>query len=111
MKENIYLNRTLQCRTDLETCCRRQSNGVPGRGDWFAPDSDTRLPFGSEALPYDIYQNHQSQVVHLHRRNYVNNRSFGIYRCVIPTNAVHDDNDPSVGETVYVGIYATVGGI
>ena len=110
MKENIYLNRTLQCRTDLETCCRRQSNGIPGRGDWFAPGSDTRLPFVGED-PHGIYEDRQSQVVHLHRRNYVNNRPFGIYRCVIPTNAVHDDSDPSVGETVYVGIYAKEGGI
>ena len=111
MKEDIDLNRTLQCRTDLETCCRRQSNGIPGRGDWFAPDSNTRLPFGKEALPYGIYEDRKSQVVHLRRRNYVNNRPFGIYRCVIPTNAVHNDSDPSVGETVYVGIYAREGGI
>ena len=110
MKENIYLNRTLQCRTDLETCCRSQSNGIPGRGDWFTPGSDTRLPFGSETR-YGIYEDRQSQVVHLRRRNYVINRPFGIYRCVIPTNAVHDDNDPSVGETVYVGIYDKEGGI
>ena len=102
MSENK--NHTLQCRTDLNTCCRSQSNGIPGRGDWFAPGSDTRLPFGSED-EYGIYEDRESQVVHLRRRNYVNNRPFGIYRCIIPTNAVHNDNDPSVGETVYVGIY------
>ena len=110
MSENIYLNRTLQCRTDLETCCRRQSNGIPGRGDWFAPGSDTRLAFGAEN-PYGTYQDRKSQVVHLRRRNYVNNYPFGVYRCVIPTNAVHDDSNPSVGETVYVGIYTKEGGI
>ena len=27
-----------------------------------------------------------------------------LYRCVIPTNAVHNDSDPSVGEAVYVGL-------
>ena len=33
----------------------------------------------------------------------------GIYRCEIPTNAVHDNNDISVRESVYVGLYATGG--
>ena len=33
----------------------------------------------------------------------------GIYRCDIPTIAVHDDNDISVRETVYVGLYPTDG--
>ena len=33
----------------------------------------------------------------------------GIYRCDIPTVAVHDDNDLSVRETVYVGLYASGG--
>ena len=97
-------NDTLQCNTDLSTCCRSQSNGIPGRGDWFAPGSDTRLPFGSEDQPHDIYEDRQTQVVHLRRRYYTNTQPSGIYCCVIPTNAVNDDNG-SVGETVYVGIY------
>ena len=33
----------------------------------------------------------------------------GIYRCDIPTVTVHDDNDLSVRETVYVGLYASAG--
>ena len=33
----------------------------------------------------------------------------GIYLCDIATNAVHDDNDISVRESVYVGLYATGG--
>ena len=95
-------NNTLQCHTNLEACCRLQPNGIPGRGDWFAPGNDTRLPFGND--PGDIYEDRRHQVVHLKRRRsaYV---SSGIYRCVIPTNAVHNDSDPSVGETVYVGLY------
>ena len=99
---------TLQCHTDLSTCCRRQSNGIPGRGDWFAPGSDTRLPFGSERENYKaIYEDRQNQVVHLRRTNFIKDGETvdGIYRCVIPTNAVHDDSDGSVGETVYVGLY------
>ena len=93
---------TLQCHTDLETCCRRQSNGIPGHGDWFAPGSDTRLPFDN--APGAIYEDLQHQVVHLKRRHSAA-RPAGIYHCVIPTNAVHNDSDPSVGETVYVGLY------
>ena len=57
---------TLQCHTDLETCCRSQSNGIPGRGDWFAPGSDTRLPFGND--PGRIYEDRRHQVVYLKRR-------------------------------------------
>ena len=106
-------NNTLQCHTDLSTCCRRQPNGIPGRGDWFAPGSDTRLPFYSSRD--SIQEDRQHQVVHLRHRYYyyaVNETSrSGIYRCVIPTNAVHNDSDASVGETVYVGLYTSGGGM
>ena len=96
-------NNTVQCRTDLSTCCRNTH-----RGDWFPPGSDTRLPFPSEAG--GIYEDRQAQVVHIHRRNNANGPS-GIYCCVIATNAVHNDSDQSVGETVYVGLYGSGGGI
>ena len=33
----------------------------------------------------------------------------GIYRCDIATNAVHDNNDISVRDSVYVGLYANGG--
>ena len=96
-------NNTIQCHTDLVTCCRV---GIH-RGHWFAPGSNTRLPF--IAAGSDIYETHTDQKVHLHRRNNANGPS-GIYRCVIPTNAVHDDSDESVGETVYIGLYGSGGG-
>ena len=35
----------------------------------------------------------------------------GIYRCDIPTVAVHDDSDRSVRATVYVGLYTASGGM
>ena len=92
---------TVQCHTDLDTCCR-SSQGI-NRGDWFAPDNDTRLPFPNEN-PVNFYEDRQAQVVHLRRKNNASGPS-GIYRCNIGTIAVHDDNDPSVGETVYVGLY------
>ena len=53
-------------------------------------------------------EDRRSQVVHIRHRNNPTGPS-GIYRCVIPTNAVHDDSDPSVGETVYVGLYGNGG--
>ena len=48
--------------------------------------------------------------VNLRRRNDVM-RPSGIYHCDIPTAAVHNDTDPSVRETVYVGLYASGGNI
>ena len=97
---------TVQCHTDLDTCCRSEQG--MHIGDWFAPGSDTRLPFSSEGG--DIYEARRDMVVHLRRRNNPTGPS-GIYRCVIATNAVHDDSDLSVGETVYVGLYGSGGGI
>ena len=99
-------NNTVQCHTDLSSCCRSEQ-GLH-RGDWFAPDSDTRLPFPGEGG--DIYEDRQDQVVHLLRSSNANGPS-GIYRCVVATLAVHDDSDPSVGETVYVGLYDSGQGI
>ena len=98
-------NNTVQCHTDLVACCRSQPNGVPGRGDWFAPGNKTRLPFHNENGQPDIHEDRQNMVVHIRRTNNANGPS-GIYRCVIPTNATHNVSDPSVGEAVYVGLYA-----
>ena len=97
---------TVQCHTDLGTCCR-SSQGIH-RGDWLAPGSDTRLPFPNEGG--DIFEDRRDQVVHLHRRNNANGPS-GIYRCVIATHAIHDDSDQSIREIVYVGLYASGQGI
>ena len=100
-------NNTVQCHTDLSTCCR--SDYGLHRGDWFAPDSEMRVPFRNENGESDIYEDRQAQVVHLRRRNNPTGPT-GIYRCVIATNTVHDDSDQSVGETVYVGLYYGSGG-
>ena len=91
----------VQCHTDLETCC----SGAQGshRGDWYFPIG-TRLPFY-----VDIHEWRVAQRVDLRRRNSTTS-PVGIYRCDIPTNAVHDDTDISVRETVYVGLYTASGG-
>ena len=99
---------TVQCHTDLDTCCRNEQ-GIH-RGDWFPPGSDTRLNFSNDASGCTcMYEERRSQVVHIRRRNNPTGPS-GIYRCVIATNAVHNNSDQSVGETVYVGLYGSGGG-
>ena len=97
-------NNTVQCRTDLITCCATEQ--ASPRGDWFFPDG-TRLPIFSQ--PGNIKESLQLQVVHIRRLNNAIGPS-GIYRCLVGTNATHDDNDPSVGEAVYVGLYHNGGG-
>ena len=99
---------TVQCHTDLSTCCSPYQ-GLH-RGQWFAPGSDTELPLPDEAIDCTcMFEDRKDQVVHIRRRNNANGPS-GIYRCVLATNALHDDSDESVGETVYVGIYGSGGG-
>ena len=93
---------TVRCHTDLTSCCAgyvRQH-----RGDWYFPDGD-RLPFSGFG---DITEARLAQRVDIRRRNNADSPS-GIYRCEIPTNAVHHETDISVRETVYVGLYATGG--
>ena len=95
---------SVQCITDLETCCSN-TEGMH-RGDWFRPDG-TRLPISSD--PGDIFEQRLNQRVDLRRRNNPTG-PVGIYRCDIPTDAVHDDNSNSVRDTVYVGLYPPSGG-
>ena len=97
---------TVQCMTDLYSCC----TGAQGihRGDWYFPDG-TRLPFSGDYEPLGyIYENREAERVALHHRNNANS-PVGIYRCDIPTIAVHDDSDRSVRATVYVGLYTSGG--
>ena len=95
----------VRCHTDLSTCCG--SSQGDHRGDWYFPDG-SRLE--SSSLGGDIYRSRGDMRVNLRRRNNAMGPS-GIYRCDIPTDAVHDDNDLSVRDTVYVGLYASGGNI
>ena len=88
------------CRTDLETCCRNE-DGLH-RGQWFFPDG---VPLQTNG---DIYVFEKPQRVELRRANSATSPT-GIYRCEIPTDAVHDDTDISVRATVYVGLYTSEG--
>ena len=87
------------CHTYLSTCC----SGPQGihRGDWYFPDG-TILPFADRSVPIGLARASQIAVI---RRTTATGPT-GIYRCRIATNAVHSDTDKSVGETVYVGLYA-----
>ena len=98
-----YYN-SVQCHTDLGTCCR-DIHGVH-RGDWFFPNG-TRLPFSGDG---DIIEDRTAQRVDIRRTNSATS-PVGIYCCDIPTIAVHDDDDRSVRDTVYVGLYTGSGGM
>ena len=88
------------CHTDLPTCC----SGSQGahRGDWSFPDG-TPLEFTGP-----IYLGRAAQRAIIRRTTATG--PTGIYRCDIPTIAVHRVTDISVGETVYVGLYPADGG-
>ena len=93
---------SVQCHTDLSTCCSGSQGSY--RGDWYFPDG-TRLPFSG-----DIYEGRGAQRVDLRRTS--SPEPTGIYRCDIPTNAVHHDTNTSVvRDTVYVGLYSGSKGI
>ena len=91
---------SVRCHTDLSTCCSGAQG--PHRGDWYFPDG-TQLSFADGS---DIYEVRLAQGVDL-RRN-ANDKN-GMYRCDIPTNAVHDESDTNVRDTVYVGLYYSQG--
>lgn len=93
------MSNSVQCHTDLHTCCTAMQGSH--RGDWYFPNG-SRLSFSGSG---DIHQVRDDRRVDLHRRH--ENKS-GIYRCDIPTLAVHDD-DTSVQDTVYVGLYHSGG--
>ena len=93
---------SVQYHTHLSTCCT-YSQG-PHRGDWYFPDG-TRLPFSGDGG--DIYEDRDAQRIVIRHRNNANS-PVGIYRCDIPTVAVHVDDDR---DTVYVGLYTASGGM
>ena len=95
-----YVRNSVQCHTDLETCCSGSQG--PHRGDWYFPDG-TRLPFSG-----DMYEGRGAQRVDLRQTSTTG--PTGIYRCDISTEVVHDNTNISVRDTVYVGLYVGSGG-
>ena len=102
---NISGSDSVQCRTDLTTCCSNTEGAH--RGDWYFPN-ENRLPFSGDGG--DIIEQRTAQRVELRRRNSATS-PVGIYRCDIQTVAVHDNNGENlVRATVYVGLYTASGG-
>ena len=93
---------SVQCHTDLGTCCTSEQGFH--RGDWYFPN-ETRLPF-TNSPQRAVRESRGAQRVDL--RHWKPGTS-GIYHCDIPTNAVHDNSDISVRDTVYVGLYLNEG--
>ena len=84
------------CHTDLATCCSGAQG--PHRGDWYFPDG-TRLPISGS-----VFEARGNEVVDLIRES--GPLPSGMYRCEIPTSAIHDDTDSSARDIVYVGLYS-----
>ena len=100
---DVSSNDSVQCHTDLITCCSGAQG--PYRGDWYFPNGD-RLPTPDNNGGNNvIFESRGAQRVDLRRRSDSKTQT-GIYRCDIPTNAVHYSTDNSVRDTVYVGLYS-----
>ena len=94
-----YGGDSVQCHTDLTTCC--SGNQGMHRGDWYFPDGD-RLQF--------VYQSRKNQRVDLRRWSTI--LPTGMYYCDIATVDVHDNETTQlVRKRVYVGLYANGGGL
>ena len=97
-------NSSVQCHTDLSTCCT-ETQGAH-RGDWIPPGSESRLSFAHESPTPDIYEVHGAQRVELYRRNNVEVLD-GIYRCFISASDLYGHGN--VRQSVYVGLYTSGG--
>ena len=90
------------CHTDLSTCCTGSQGSH--RGDWYFPDGSA-LQFSGPSIPIGLGRTAQIAVI----RRTSGTGPTGIYRCDIPTNAVHDTDIISVRDTVYVRLYVSGG--
>ena len=96
---------SVQCHTDLTTCCTG-GEGIH-RGDWYFPNGD-RLQFDSNYN--DIHQNRIKRRVDLGRKS--STSPTGMYHCDIATVDVHDNETTQLTrKRVYVGLYANGGGL
>ena len=92
---------SVQCHTDLNKCYSGTQD--QHHGDWCSPGSTDRVPFSNQGSC--VYEGREAQRVDLRRRNSATS-PVGIYRCDIPTLAVHDYDNTSVRDSpVYVGLY------
>lgn len=98
-------NGSIQCHTDLVTCCN-PDQGID-RGDWFYPNGES-LSNSSESGQF--YQYWANQSVDLRYRGVPAAESMmGIYQCNIETSAVNNE-DNTARQVLYVGLYNSTGG-
>ena len=85
---------TVQCRTNLSTCCESKHGG------WYSPKGE-KLP--NDSNNFDIYEAYNMKHIQLRRRD--DAETAGMYRCDIDTSA------PNSGRrgTVYAGLYSNGG--
>ena len=93
--ENLDGSNSVQCHTDLTTCC----NATQGsdRGDWYFPNK-MKLPFSGGTV--GAFERRNAQQVDLCRRGNTIPPE-GIYRCDIETSTTSDNSR----EVLYVGLY------
>ena len=98
---------TLNCHSDLVTCCHRDQG--PHRGIWYFPNN-TKLGFLFFNPDDNIRQLRSAQQVEIQHRN-IGTAPTGIYRCYIETNnSVNVDIEGNgVRERVYIGLYTSAG--
>ena len=75
---------TVQCHSDLDTCCSGAQG--PDRGDWYFPNG-IKLPFPGYG---NVFESRGTQRVVL--RYTGSGGTSGIYRCDIETLAVNDND-------------------
>ena len=99
-----YVGDSVQCHTDLTTCC----SGGQGihRGDWYFPNGTRLLP-----PPFaNIFESREKKRVDLRRWSATS--PTGMYYCDIATVDVHDNETTQLTrKRVYVGLYANGGGL
>ena len=101
------------CHTNLASCC---AGVVTDRDYWYFPDGAVLPeaagdPHGAADNPIVMWRLN-TQRVSLIRGTGPGDAPYGIYHCIIETNAVNGQNnspDGITGGTLYVGVYSTGG--
>ena len=93
------------CHTDLDTCCTAAQGSH--RGDWYFPTGGRlNIPSSTAGSIFEARTDQRVDIRHVNNTNVPT----GIYRCDIPTVAVHHPTDIFVRASVYVGLYTSTGG-
>ena len=95
-------NSTLECHTDLPTCCDPAADGeVVHTGEWVLPNGQPAESFDKEFKVSGF-----SQQVYLVYKG--EPATTGIFRCDVPTTAAHDTGN-TARLSVYIGVYSSDG--